>query len=154
MNSSLEHQVELALGCISSDGRVDEVELRCLRSIAVQRGESIEDYDRYLREATVRFQKDPIAFIDGFTSFLQMQKEEIEDQIDQLSVLIELVAADGVTDQGELDYLRLVVLLGGWNMVALIRARPDWEPYLKDGFETRMELRNRVIVRMEEGLNK
>ena len=152
MNSSFKHQIELALGCISSDGSVDESEVKCLKSIAVQRGESIEEYERLLGEATERFGKDATAFVDGFAPFLQLHKGEVNAQIEQLSMLIELVAADGVIDQGELDYLRLLILLGGWDIGELRKERPDWEEYLQEGFETRIELRNRIIDRMIEGL--
>jgi len=154
MNSSFKHQIELALGCISSDGSVDEAELKCLRSIAVQRGESIDAYDRHLTDATKRFHDDAVAFVDGFASFLQLHKENVNQQIDELSMLIELVTSDGVIDQGELDYLRLVVLMGGWDMAELRKVKPDWSAYLLDGFETRVELRNRVIQRMTEGLKE
>lgn len=145
-------QLDLAFGCIASDGEVAAVELDCLKSICIQRGVAAEDYHASLLKTQQKFQKDMTSLYDAVVSELGEMRNDFDRQLDIMEILIELVVSDGVVDQGELSFLRFVILAGRWDANALRQAKPEWAQYIQDGFDTPLELRSKVMAKMNEGI--
>lgn len=145
-------QLDLAFGCIASDGEVAAVELDCLKSICIQRGVAAEDYHASLQKTQQKFQQDMTSLYDAVVSELGEMRNDFDRQLDIMEILIELVVSDGVVDQGELSFLRFVILAGRWDANALRQAKPEWAQYIQDGFDTPLELRSKVMAKMNEGI--
>lgn len=148
----LQLQLDLAFGCIASDGEVAAVELDCLKSICIQRGVAAEDYHASLQKTQQKFQQDMTSLYDAVVSELGEMRNDFDRQLDIMGILIELVVSDGVVDQGELSFLRFVILAGRWDANALRQAKPEWAQYIQDGFDTPLELRSKVMGKMTEGI--
>lgn len=145
-------QLDLAFGCIASDGEVAAVELDCLKSICIQRGVTSEDYHASLQKTQQKFQQDMTSLYDAVVSELGEMQSDFDRQLDIMEILIELVVSDGVVDQGELSFLRFVILAGRWDANALRQAKPEWAQYIQDGFDTPLELRSKVMAKMSQGI--
>jgi uncharacterized tellurite resistance protein B-like protein len=147
-------QMDLSFGCIASDGEIAPVELDCLKSICIQRGYSAQDYQSALERTQIRFTQDLTVLYDSLIPELIEMSEDIEKQLDVLEMLIELVVSDGNVEQSELEFIRFVFQLGQWNADSIKKAKPDWSSFLQGGFETALELRNKVLRRMTEGVER
>lgn len=145
-------QLDLAFGCIASDGEVAAVELDCLKSICIQRGVTAEDYHTSLQKTQQKFQQDMTSLYDAVVSELGELQSDFNRQLDIMEILIELVVSDGVVDQGELSFLRFVISAGRWDANALRKAKPEWAQYIQDGFDTPLELRSKVMAKINEGI--
>lgn len=145
-------QLDLAYGCIASDSDVAQVELDCLKSICIQRGYSSQDYHAALEHTRSRFARDLAVLYDSLIPELIELSGDLEKQLDVIEILIELVVSDGTVEQSELEFIRFVFQLGQWNADSIKKAQPNWSPYLQGGFETAMELREKVVNRMAHGV--
>ena len=147
-------QMDLAFGCIASDGEIAQVELDCLKSMFIQRGYSAQDYHDAVARTQSRFSKDLTILYDSLIPELIELSKDFEKQLDVLEMLIELVVSDGTVEQSELEFIRFVFELGQWNTDPIKRAKPDWSPFIQGGFETALELRDKVLKRMSEGVER
>lgn len=145
-------QMDLAFGCIASDGEIAQVELDCLKSICVQRGYSAQEYHDAVEHTQSRFTQDLTVLYDSLIPDLIDMSEDFERQLDVLEMLIELVVSDGMVEQSELEFIRFVLQLGQWNADTIKKAKPNWSPFIQGGFETALELREKVLSRMTQGL--
>ena len=148
----LQLKLDLAYGCIASDGEVKDVELDCLKSICIQRGVTAEDYRASLQRTKQKFEQDMTSLYDAVVSELGEMRNDFDRQLDIIEILIELLVSDGKVDQGELSFLRFVILAGRWDVNALRQAKPGWSQYIQDGFDTPLELRSKVMAKMKEGI--
>jgi uncharacterized tellurite resistance protein B-like protein len=146
--------MDLAFGCIASDGDVAQVELDCLKSICIQRGISVQDYHSALEHTQSRFNQDLAVLYDSLIPELIEMSGDFEKQLDVFEMLIELVVSDGNVEQSELEFIRFVFQLGQWNPESIKKAKPNWSPFLQGGFETAWELREKVLNRMTNGVEK
>lgn len=153
-NKMQEFQIalDLAYGCMASDGDVSDVELDCLKSLCIQRGFSTDSYQEALLKTQQRFKQDLIGLYDSLVPELVAMSANLDQQLEVLGILIELVVSDGVVEQGELSFIRYVLAMGKWNADALREARPEWSKYIQEGFETNLELRRNVLAKMAEGV--
>lgn len=145
-------QMDLAFGCIASDGEIAQVELDCLKSICIQRGYSAQEYHEAVKRTQSRFTQDLTVLYDSLIPELIDMSEDFEGQLDVLEMLIELVVSDGTVEQSELEFIRFVFQLGQWNADTIKKAKPNWSPFIQGGFETALELRDKVLKRMTEGV--
>lgn len=145
-------QLDLAFGCIASDGEVAKVELDCLKSICIQRGYSSADFHAAMDRTRQKFDQDITGLCDSLVSNLLTMRDDLEKQLDVLEILIELIVSDGAVEQGELSFIRFVIASGQWDASALRRAKPEWRKYIQDGFDTNLELRTKVLAKMTEGI--
>jgi uncharacterized tellurite resistance protein B-like protein len=146
--------MDLAFGCIASDGDVAQVELDCLKSICIQRGISVQDFQLALEHTQSRFNQDLAVLYDSLIPELIELSGDFEKQLDIFEMLIELVVSDGNVEQSELEFIRFVFQLGEWNAESIKKAKPNWSPFLQGGFETALELREKVLKRMTKGVLK
>ena len=153
MKEQFQFYVDIALGCIASDGEIDKVEVDCLKSIWIQRGQAADDFKQAYEASQKSFDKDASSFVDSFVPELREMQGNLKEQVALLEVLIELIVSDGIIQNGELDYLRFIMQLGGWDMSKIVQERPEWRPYIQQGFETNLELRSKVIDRILAGIS-
>lgn len=144
--------LDLAYGCMASDGDVSTVELDCLKSLCIQRGFSSESYQTALQKTQQRFKQDLIGLYDSLVPDLVAMSANLDQQLEVLEILIELVVSDGVVEQGELSFIRYVLAMGKWDADALREAKPEWGKYIQEGFETNLELRRNVLAKMAQGI--
>ena len=71
-------QLDLAFGCIASDGEVAAVELDCLKSICIQRGVAAEDYHASLQKTQQKFQQDMTSLYDAVVSELGEMRNDFD----------------------------------------------------------------------------
>lgn len=126
----LEQYLRIAYGCIACDGDIDGSEVSCLRSIAVQMGQPVEDVDSALRSVQSEFSDDPLIVVDEAKRQLRGQGLTHEDASVLLDMLVQLVEADGAIRANESHYVRDLVHELALNRSKLREDHPEWREYL------------------------
>lgn len=128
----LPHYLRVAYGCIACDGEVDASEVSCLRSIAVQMGQPVDEVDATLLAVREEFSKDARGVVNNARDRLLSAGLRHSDALLLLEMLVQLVEADGTIRPNETQFVRDLA-----HSLALDRARlreehPEWRPYLAE----------------------
>lgn len=123
--------IDLAFLAVVSDGEIDENEILCLKTIFIE-----FDFDNEVLENRLRILINKWDAIKNFNQFKIDIYREIEDinnfkEVKFLvSVLIQLIEADGFVHQNELLYLHEIIEKLNINKEELIQEFPLWREVL------------------------
>lgn len=128
----LAHYLRVAYGCMACDGDIDPSEVSCLRSIAVQMGQPVDDVDATLAAIREEFASDAQGMADEARSRLQCSELQHEDVLLLLDMLVQLVEADGEIRPSETTFVRQLVHALSLDRTKLREEHPEWRPYLAE----------------------
>lgn len=132
-HGNLREYLHIAYGCIVCDRDVDDAELACLRSIAVQLGHPVAEIDAEL-EFLVGQAHSKIERLSGRAISRMLERGVDQDEGSHLlDILVQLVEADGQVRVDEIRYVRSLVGKLGVDRDALRSERPQWRDYLAPG---------------------
>ena len=126
----LPHFLRIAYECMGCDGEVVDSEVSCLRSVAVQLGQPVDQIDGSLTAIRAEFSADDTDTGTRTRNQLLDAGLTIEDAILLLDLLVQMVEADGKVHVAENRYIRDLVDALGLDRAALRQERPEWRPYL------------------------
>lgn len=121
--------LRVAYGCMASDGEVVAEEVACLRSIAVQMGQPVEDLDRELKRIRAEFTSDPVKTVSDAKNSLATSSLVHEDAVLLMDMLVQLVEADGTIHFGETLFVQDVIRSLELDAEALLESHPEWRDY-------------------------
>lgn len=122
--------LRIAYGCIACDGHIDASEVSCLRSIAVQMGQPVEEVDSALGSIQAEFSDDPLRMVEEARKDLQEKELSHEDASLLLDMLVQVVEADGAIRANESHYVRDLVHALAFDRSTLRQDHPEWRNYL------------------------
>ena len=122
--------LRIAYGCIACDGDIDASEVSCLRSIAVQMGQPVEEVDSALRSVQAEFSDNPVSMVEEARTDLLRKGLTSEDASLLLDMLVQLVEADGTIRASESHYVRDLVHGLELDRSRLKEDHPEWRNYL------------------------
>ena len=137
----LAQYLRIAYGCIACDADIDASEVSCLRSIAVQMGQPVEEVDSALRSVEAEFSEDPLTMVEEAKSHLLEGGLTYEDASLLLDMLVQLVEADGAIRANESHYVRDLVHGLALNRSRLREDHPEWREYLGSDLRPAAEAR-------------
>ena len=129
--------LRLAWGCITCDGDVAEAEVSCLRSIAVQMGQPLEEVKGTIDNIRTEFATDPRGMIEDAKRRLMGEGLDFDESVLLMDMLVQLVEADSEIQASESEYVRQVVDDLGLDRGALSAEYPEWRTYLVEGYRVR-----------------
>jgi len=130
----LPHFLRIAYECMGCDGEIADSEISCLRSVAVQLGQPVEQVDGSLETIRAEFSTDASSPGTRARNLLRDADMAIEDAMLLLDLLVQMVEADGKVHLAESRYIRDLIDGLGLDRAALRRERPEWRSYLVEGF--------------------
>ena len=110
-------------------GEVAAEELACLRSIAVQMGQPVDELDRELNRIRSEFALDPVRTISDAKNGLAESSLSEADAVLLMDMLVQLVEADGTIHYGETLYVQDMIDSLQLDTDALLREHPEWRDY-------------------------
>ena len=128
----LAHYLRLAYACMACDGDIDASEVSCLRSIAVQMGQPVEEVDTSLAAIRQEFSKDDRGMVDLSRNQLLSTGLRHTDALLLLDMLVQLVEADGTIRPNETQFVRDLVHSLRLDRARLREEHPEWRPYLAE----------------------
>ena len=128
----LPHYLRVAYGCIACDGDVDASEVSCLRSIAVQMGQPVDEVDATLLAVHQEFSMDSRGMVEQAWNRLQSRGLQHGDALLLLDMLVQLVEADGAIRPNEIQFVRDLVHSLALDRPRLREEHPEWRPYLAE----------------------
>lgn len=128
----LPHYLRVAYGCIACDGDIDASEVSCLRSIAVQMGQPVDEVDATLLAVREEFSKDSRGMVEQASNQLQSTGLQHGDALLLLDMLVQLVEADGAIRPNETQFVRDLVYSLALDRARLREEHPEWRPYLAE----------------------
>lgn len=126
----LDQYLDIAWGCMACDGDIADSEVSCLRSIAVQFGQSVEAVDPALSAARTRFAQDAAGSVGRAVAGLRRAELSSGDAELLVDMLVQLAEADGIVRGSERRFIRETVEDLGLDRSALRSSRPEWSRYL------------------------
>ena len=126
----LSHFLRIAYECMGCDGEIVDSEVACLRSVAVQLGQPVEEVDGSLRAIGAELSADATGTGSRAREQLHNVGLAMEDAILLLDLLVQMVEADGKVRWAERRYIRDLVDGLGVDRAALRQERPEWRSYL------------------------
>lgn len=129
----LSEYLHIAYGCMASDGDVADSEVSCLRSIAVQMGQPVEDIDATLEGIVKAFADDKVGSVEAAKSTLKGGELNHDDASLLLDMLVQIAEADGSVHADESRYVRAVVQDLHLDRFVLDKEHPEWRSYLATG---------------------
>lgn len=135
----LPHFLRIAYECMGCDGEIADSEVSCLRSVAVQLGQPVEQVDGSLETIRAEFSTD--ATDPGTCARDQLCDAgmAIEDMMLLLDLLVQMVEADGKLHLAESRYIRDLIDGLGLDRDALRREHPEWRTYLVENIRVPTE---------------
>jgi len=128
----LAHYLRVAYGCMACDGDIDPSEVSCLRSIAVQMGQPVDEVDETLAAIQEEFADDAGGMVNEARNQLQHRELQHEDVLLLLDMLVQLVEADGEIRPSETTFVRQLVHALSLDRTKLREEHPEWRPYLAE----------------------
>ena len=128
----LSHYLRVAYGCMACDGDIDPSEVSCLRSIAVQMGQPVEEVDATLAEIGEEFAADARGAVAEARNRLRRAELRHDDALLLLDILVQLVEADGEILPNETTFVRDLVHALALDRTRLREEHPEWRPYLAE----------------------
>ena len=118
---------------MASDGEIADVEVSCLRSIAIQLGQPVNDVDTDLSLVRGEFDSDARDLIAQSKKALRTHGMAVRDSVLLLDILVQIVEADGVVQPNETRFIRKIVSDLELDREALRALHPEWATYLAEG---------------------
>ena len=128
----LPYYLRVAYGCIACDGDIDASEVSCLRSIAVQMGQPVDEVDATLLAVREEFSKDARGMVNNARERLLSTGLRHRDALLLLDMLVQLVEADGAIRPNETQFVRDLVHSLAFDRARLREEHPEWRPYLAE----------------------
>lgn len=135
----LPHFLRIAYECMGCDGEIADSEISCLRSVAVQLGQPVEQVDGSLETIRAEFATDATGTGTGARDQLYDAGMAIEDAMLLLDLLVQIVEADGKLHLAESRYIRDLIDGLGLDRDTLRRERPEWRTYLVENIRVPTE---------------
>ena len=135
----LSHFLQIAYECMGCDGEIVDSEVSCLRSVAVQLGQPVEQVDGSLKTIRAEFSADATGTGTRARNELHDAGLAIEDALVLLDLLVQMVEADGKVHVAENRYIRDIVDGLGLDRAALRQERPEWRSYLVENIRVPTE---------------
>ena len=135
----LPHFLRIAVECMECDGEIADSEVSCLRSVAVQLGQPVEQVDGSLEIIRGEFSTDAMRTGARARNQLHDAGLAIEDAILLLDLLVQMVEADGKLHVAESRYIRDLIDELGLDRAALRQERPEWRAYLVENIRVPAE---------------
>ena len=130
----LPYFLRVAYECMGCDGEIADSEISCLRSVAVQLGQPVEQVDESLETIRAEFSTDITGPGMHARNRLFDAGMAIEDAMLLLDLLVQMVEADGKVHLAESRYIRDLIGELGLDRATLRRERPEWRSYLAEEF--------------------
>lgn len=137
----LAEYLRIAYGCIACDGDIDASEVSCLRSIAVQMGQPVEEVDSALWSVQSEFSDDPLSMVEEAKKEFREKGLTYEDASVLVDMLVQLVEADGAIRANESHYVRDLVHALALDRSRLKEDHPEWREYLGSDLRPTAEAR-------------
>ncbi|WP_420462492.1 TerB family tellurite resistance protein [Candidatus Palauibacter sp.] len=134
---NLREYLHIAYGCIACDRDIDEAELACLRSIAVQLGHAVKEIDSELEFLADTAQTAIDRLVERATNRLIKRGLDQSEGGHLLDILVQLVEADGAVRVDEIRYVRNLMDKLRVDRDALRNEHPQWRDYLAPGLRDR-----------------
>ena len=134
---NLREYLHIAYACIACDRDIDDAELVCLRSIAVQLGHPVAEIDAALDSLVGQAHAAIERLAERATNRLLERGLDQDEGSHVLDILIQLVEADGEVRVDEIRYVRSLVERLGVDRDALRSEHPQWRDYLAPGLRDR-----------------
>ena len=131
----LTEYLRLAYGCMACDGEVATSEVSCLRSIAVQMGQPVEEVDGELQVIGGEYAEDFEGVVDRAKAKICEGALQHPDIVMLVDMLVQLVEADGTILPSEVEYVRDLIGDLPLDRSALREDHPEWRSYLVDSFQ-------------------
>lgn len=130
---NLREYIHIAYACIACDRDIDDAELACLRSIAVQLGHPVTEIDAELDSLVGQAHVEIERLAERATNGLRERGLDYGEGSHLLDILVQLVEADGEVRIDEIRYVRSLVERLGVDRDALRSEHPQWRDYLAAG---------------------
>ena len=122
--------LRIAFGCMACDGEIADAEVACLRSIAVQLGQTVDAVDPALAAVGAEFSKDAAGTVRSATTELNNAGLGAEDAALLLEMLVQMAEADGTVHANERKFIQETIGELGLDRTALRKDHPEWAIYL------------------------
>lgn len=135
----LSHFLRIAYECMGCDGEIVDSEVACLRSVAVQLGQPVEQVDESLNTIRAEFSADATGTGARARDQVYNAGLTMEDATLLLNLLVQVVEADGKLHRAESRYIRDLVDGLELDRAALRQERPEWRSYLVENIRVPAE---------------
>ena len=126
----LDQYLRIAFGCMACDGEIADAEVDCLRSIAIQLGQSGEAVDPALSTVGAEFANDPSGTVQRATTELGNAGLGPEDTVLLMRMLVQMAEADGTVRASERRFIQETIGKLGLDRSSLEARHPEWALYL------------------------
>ena len=136
--------LRIAYGCMTCDGEIAAEEVSCLRSIAVQMGQPVNEVDDELEAISEEFAGDFEDALDRAKARLCREALQHRDALMLIDMLVQLVEADGKILPSEVQYVRTLMGELPLDRLRLRKEHPEWRSYLVDSFRLPSDRRDSI----------